>query len=234
MKSAHRSVTPDSERLLLLRQQLGWTQREVAAKSGYSVRLIRKIEKQQSVRPQTLKDIVECYSRAINAASPKIENFILRPSRSEVENSSSEDTGVECELVTKMLEYYDVVYHKRQPNRITDYCCPNIRYTSEGKSRVGVEAIQQRAETLLNAFDPIEFLVDRIFSNNQTVVTSWTACMKHTRDFLDIPATGSWVKVRGNSIVAFANGLAVESEDQLDLNSLVRQLTGKERRVTER
>ena len=234
MKSAHRSVTPDSERLLLLRRQLGWTQREVAAKSGYSVRLIRKIEKQQSVRPQTLRDIVECYSRAIHNVSPKIDNFILRPSQSEVENSSSEDTGVECELVTKMLEYYDVVYQKRQPNRITDYCCPNIRYTSEGKSRVGVEAIQQRAERLLNAFDPIEFLVDRIFSNNQTVVTSWTVRMKHTRDFLDIPATGSWVKVRGNSIVAFANGLAVESEDQLDLNSLVRQLTGKERRVTER
>lgn len=234
MNSEHRSVTPDSERLLLLRRQLGWTQREVAAKSGYSVRLIRKIEKQQSVRPQTLRDIVECYSRAIHNVSPKIDNFILRPSQSEVENSSSEDTGVECELVTKMLEYYDVVYQKRQPNRITDYCCPNIRYTSEGKSRVGVEAIQQRAERLLNAFDPIEFLVDRIFSNNQTVVTSWTVRMKHTRDFLDIPATGSWVKVRGNSIVAFANGLAVESEDQLDLNSLVRQLTGKERRVTER
>ena len=234
MKSAHRSVTPDSERLLLLRRQLGWTQREVAAKSGYSVRLIRKIEKQQSVRPQTLRDIVECYSRAIHNVSPKIDNFILRPSQSEVENSSSEDTGVECELVTKMLEYYDVVYQKRQPERIVDYCCPNIRYTSEGKSRVGVEAIQQRAERLLNAFDPIEFLVDRIFSNNQTVVTSWTVRMKHTRDFLDIPATGSWVKVRGNSIVAFANGLAVESEDQLDLNSLVRQLTGKERRVTER
>ena len=234
MKSAHRSVTPDSERLLLLRRQLGWTQQEVAAKSGYSVRLIRKIEKQQSVRPQTLRDIVECYSRAIHNVSPKIDNFILRPSQSEVENSSSEDTGVECELVTKMLEYYDVVYQKRQPERITDYCCPNIRYTSEGKSRAGVEAIQQRAERLLNAFDPIEFLVDRIFSNNQTVVTSWTVRMKHTRDFLDIPATGSWVKVRGNSIVAFANGLAVESEDQLDLNSLVRQLTGKERRVTER
>ena len=234
MNSEHRSVTPDSERLLLLRRQLGWTQREVAAKSGYSVRLIRKIEKQQSVRPQTLRDIVECYSQAIHNVSPKIDNFILRPSQSEVENSSSEDTGVECELVTKMLEYYDVVYQKRQPNRITDYCCPNIRYTSEGKSRVGVEAIQQRAERLLNAFDPIEFLVDRIFSNNQTVVTSWTVRMKHTRDFLDIPATGSWVKVRGNSIVAFANGLAVESEDQLDLNSLVRQLTGKERRVTER
>ena len=234
MNSEHRSVTPDSERLLLLRRQLGWTQREVAAKSGYSVRLIRKIEKQQSVRPQTLRDIVECYSRAIHNVSPKIDNFILRPSQAEVENSSSEDTGVECELVTKMLEYYDVVYQKRQPNRITDYCCPNIRYTSEGKSRVGVEAIQQRAEKLLNAFDPIEFLVDRIFSNNQTVVTSWTVRMKHTRDFLDIPATGSWVKVRGNSIVAFANGLAVESEDQLDLDSLVRQLTGKERRATER
>ena len=234
MNSEHRSVTPDSERLLLLRRQLGWTQREVAAKSGYSVRLIRKIEKQQSVRPQTLRDIVECYSRAIHNVSPKIDNFILRPSQSEVENSSSEDTGVECELVTKMREYYDVVYQKRQPDRIVDYCCPNIRYTSEGKSRVGVEAIQQRAERLLNAFDPIEFLVDRIFSNNQTVVTSWTVRMKHTRDFLDIPATGSWVKVRGNSIVAFANGLAVESEDQLDLNSLVRQLTGKERRITER
>ena len=130
MKSAHRSVTPDSERLLLLRQQLGWTQQEVAAKSGYSVRLIRKIEKQQSVRPQTLRDIVECYSRAIHNVSPKIDNFILRPSQSEVENSSSEDTGVECELVTKMREYYDVVYQKRQPDRIVDYCCPNIRYTS--------------------------------------------------------------------------------------------------------
>ena len=226
MKSYQRSVTPDATRLVLLRHQLGWTQQEIAKRAGYSVRLIRKIEKQQTVRPQTLRDIVQCYLDATEDRSHRFEGFVLNPSPSTI--SAANKTNIECDLVAKVREYYDVVYQQRQIDRIGDYISPSIRFTSEGTSRIGIKAVQQRAKTLLSAFDSIEFLFERIFSKEQIVVASWTVRMRHLGDFFEFPATGNWVEVRGNSILVFADGLAVEAESHLDIENLLRQLTGQE------
>jgi len=225
MGSHQYSVTPDAQAIIPLRRQLAWTQQEAATKAGYSVRLIRKIEKQQPVRSQTLKDVIQCYSDALKCDSYHLEDFITNSAKNNGE--ASDKPSEDCSLVERTREYYDAVYQKRQLNRIADYTCPDIRFTSEGETRIGVDAIRKRAATLLDAFDPIKFSVERSFSKDQIVVTSWSVKMKHVGGFFDIPATGKWVDVRGNSIIVFAEGLAVESEDQFDLDGLVRQLTGQ-------
>ena len=48
----------DVEKLLQLRQSLGWTQNDAAEKSGYTSRLIRKIEAGGTVKPSTLLDVL--------------------------------------------------------------------------------------------------------------------------------------------------------------------------------
>ena len=226
MGSNQHSVTPNAQKFKSFRHRLGWTQDETATKAGYSVRLIRKIEKQQPVRPQTLRDVIQCYSAAFQDQSYPFEDFVLPVAESD---SSPAITSEECPLVRKLTEYYDDVYQKRQLDRVGDFACPEIRFTSEGELRIGIAAIQQRAAIILKAFDPIEFVIDRTLSKDQIVVVSWSVRMKHIGEFVGIPATEKWVDVRGNAIVVFAEGIAVEAEDQFDMDSLIRQLTGKKR-----
>jgi hypothetical protein len=55
--------------------------------------------------------------------------------------------------------------------------------------------------------------------------------MKHVGPFLGIEPTDREVKVRGNSLVVFAEGFAVEAEDQFDVDDLLQQLQGLPPRI---
>jgi predicted ester cyclase/DNA-binding XRE family transcriptional regulator len=230
MSSNLHSVMPDAAKLVSLRHRLGWTQQEAAAKAGYSDRLIRKVEKPLPVRPQTLRDVVQCYLSALGDNDIDIDQFIGSNQITHLE-ATSLDQNNSCRFVERMHDYYNVVYQQREIDRIEEFACPYIRFTSEGVSRAGIDAIRQRASLLLASFNPIEFTIDRSFSHNQIVVSYWSVRMKHVGVFFEIPATNRWVNVRGNSIVEFAEDLVVEGEDQFDVDDLVRQLTGQGPRV---
>ena len=217
------SIKPDGETFVALRRRLGWTQQEAATKAGYSVRLIRKIEKHQSVRKQTLKDVIQCYSNALEGPLQIVNNDRFTPQEAPV------DPNQDHWLTNKVRDYYNDVYNQRNIDRITTYVCPDIRFTSEGESRSGISAIQQRATTLLNAFTPIEFVIQSFFCNDQTIVALWSARMKHEGDFLGTLATQKWVNVRGTSIFIFSDGLIVEAEEHFCIDNLVRELKGQRR-----
>lgn len=59
-KSLSRQV--NGRKLRELRMALGWTQEELAARSGYSTRLIRKAESCQALRRRTIIDLAETLS----------------------------------------------------------------------------------------------------------------------------------------------------------------------------
>ena len=225
-----RSITPDSAKLIRLRQRLGWTQQDAAAKAGYSARLIRKIEKPLPVRPQTLKDVIQCYLNALGEDVINIETF-FHPTHQASESENTQDQMQDCPFASRVREYYDVIYQQRKLDRIEEFVCEHIRFTSEGVTRAGIDAIRQRASAFLAAFDPIKFSIDRTFTHDQIVISYWSVHMKHVGPFFKIPATHRWVNVRGNSLIEFAENLAVEAEDQFDVDDLVRQLTGKQPRV---
>jgi predicted ester cyclase len=119
----------------------------------------------------------------------------------------------------------------RQKDKIDKYCCQKIRFTGEGVSRTGIEVIYQRAEALLTAFNPIKFEFERIHSIDDIVFGFWYAKQKHVGDFFEIPATGRWVEIRGNSVAQYADGLVVDAEDHFDVDSVIRQLTGQDPRL---
>jgi len=72
-----RSLIGDSKKIRKLRRSLGWTQNDAAAQSGYSERLIRKIEAGASVRPTTLRDVLQCYHEALEMPPWSIADFLL-------------------------------------------------------------------------------------------------------------------------------------------------------------
>ena len=227
-RTTSHSVSVDASKIVLLRQELGWTQEEAAWRAGYSERLIRKLEKQAKVRPQTVRDIVQCFHEALGRTEWSLADFIIEPDSESVTSTSEEDGAF---LMERMRSYYDIVYQQRCPDRIREYVDENIRFLAEGTVRTGREAIEDRASKLLAAFDPIEFSIDKIFNQDQIVFTYWSVHMKHIGDFLDVPATNLWVDVRGHSIVQFADGVVVDAEDHFDVDDLMRQLCGQEPRV---
>ncbi len=216
------------DKLVALRTQLALTQKQAGKLSGYSERLIRKLERNGSVRSQTLHDVVQCYHKQLSIEDWNLENFIDVDRRSDAPKTLQGDECPNCQL---LREYFDTVYCKRQKEKIDDYCCQNIRFTGEGASRTGIDVIHQRAEALLGAFDPIEFKFERIHSIDDIVYGFWFARQKHVGDFFEIPPTGRWVEIRGNSVAQYADGLVVDAEDHFDVESVVRQLTGQEPRL---
>lgn len=70
-----RSLVGDPNKIRQLRQTLGWTQDDAATRSGYSARLIRKIEARASVRPATLRDVLQCYHEALEIKQWNIKDF---------------------------------------------------------------------------------------------------------------------------------------------------------------
>ena len=128
MHSNKRSVTPDAAKLTQLRHRLGWTQEEVASKSGYSVRLIRKIEKQKNVRPQTLRDVVQCYSKALQDHSLETAQFIHPTANTyhQIAPQVMQPVGGNCPFESRIRDYYDTIFNQRQPERVSEFAAPTI------------------------------------------------------------------------------------------------------------
>jgi predicted ester cyclase len=221
-------MVADTQKIVALRKKLAWTQQEAGQNAGYSERLIRKIERQEPVRPRTLNDVVQCYHEGMGIDDWDINDFLF-----EHESGSQAPALNEkhCPNCRRVREYFEVVYCQRKPEKIDDYCCQNVRFTGEGSSRTGIETLHQRAAAMLGAFDPIEFKFDRIHSIDQIVYCFWDVRMKHSGDFFEIPATGRWVNLRGNSVSQFADGLVVDSEDHFDVESIIRQIQGDDPRI---
>ena len=127
----------------------------------------------------------------------------------------------------RVIEYFDVVYNQRQKDRIREFIAADIKFVAEGRTERGIAVIEQRATTLLNAFSPIEHTIDEIFSREDTVHCFWSVRMKHIGDFLGIEPKGLWVKARGNSAVKIADGVCIATEDQWDVDHVIRQLQGE-------
>ena len=77
MTNPRKSLIGDATKFRQLRQDLGWTQNDAATRSGYSERLIRKIESGASVRPSTLRDVLQCYHEAQEKRPWNIADFLV-------------------------------------------------------------------------------------------------------------------------------------------------------------
>lgn len=226
-----RSVIADAERLVSLRRQVGWTQSQLATKAGYSVRLIRKIETQQPVRPQSLRDVVQCYFTALGYPPWELDRFIAASLGDCTVHAVGIASQAKADYSDVVCDFYEVIYQQRQPNRIGDYVDPAVRFTSEGQLRIGIGAIQQRVKTLLAAFDSIEFNVVRSVVEDSIAVVSWNIRMCHVGRFFGVPPTKKFVNVSGTTVAEFDGGLIVKSEEQLDVANLVRQLKDQDQIV---
>lgn len=212
-----------------LRQALGWTQNESAKRSGYSARLIRKLEAGGNVKPSTLWDMLQCYHEASGRTDWDMLDYIAsddqapaRPDGQKVADSDRDDHDRQLDAIKI---YFDVIYNQRRVDRIAEFVAPEIKFThGEGEPQFGLAIVQQLASSLLNGFDPIHHTIDQAFIADGQVYCFWHVEMKHAGEFGEVRATGKWVKAQGQTICRFRDGLVVESNDSWDVYDVIRQL----------
>ena len=127
----------DAEKLLQLRQSLGWTQDDAAEKSGYTSRLIRKIEAGGTVKPSTLLDVLHCYHEARDENDWCMADFIApRQSVSAekpTEQVNSDSSNLEYTSQTTLVKnYFETVFNQRNLEQVANFVCPNVRFTHGG------------------------------------------------------------------------------------------------------
>ena len=223
----------DVEKLLQLRRSLGWTQDDAAKKSGYTSRLIRKIEGGGTVKPSTLMDVLHCYHEAREESGWCMADFVAPQGKSgnakdSVGQTSSELSLEDTSQITLIKSYFETVFNQRNLEQVSEFVCPNVRFThGGGEEQVGVQVIEQLAEKILTGFDPVRHSIYQVFVADGRVYCFWRAEMKHAGEFGGVKATGKWVKSQGLTICRFEQGLMVQANDNWDVYDVIRQLSGE-------
>ena len=86
------------------------------------------------------------------------------------------------------------------------------------------EAIKEFSVSFRAAFSEIHTTVDDMIAEGDKVVWRWTFRGTHTGHFMEIPATGKQVTLKGIDIDRFSSGSITERWDQADFLSLLQQL----------
>lgn len=199
------SVYVDGELLRQTRQQVQLTQEQAGEKSGYSDRLIRKLESGGPVSAQTLHDVVETY-REISPRSlaERAATFVLPRQHSENERL--------------VLEWFRRAYNERDIAVISDL----LHSTARAGRAPGALSICRRLETLWAAFHPLEVQVEQMFADGDWVIALWKAKMKQVRNFFGLVPTDRRMIIRGSSRFHLRQGRIVEVHDHVDVGDLVR------------
>lgn len=206
------SVFVDGLQLRQLRQSLRWTQEHAAEKAGYTDRLIRKLERGGPVNVQTLKDVVEAYAAASAVAvALDVETLIFQQTRTMVESLAR--------------QWFERIFDKREIEAINELVAPNVLLLAEGATHVGRDAMRDRVQAVLDAFNPLKLTIEKVLVDGDSTVVYWMVKKKHIAEFLGIPATNRWVTLRGSSHARFKNHQIIEARDHWDVHDLIQQLT---------
>jgi predicted ester cyclase len=193
-----------------LRRRCGWTQKDAAEKSGYTDRLVRKLESGGPIERRTLENVIEAYPEELGDMISAAD-YVVFHSRDEI-----------IALVTRWL---DTVFNQRDMSIVDEMVHLDVVLTADGETRQGRDVIRNRIQAFLDAFDPINLTMERLMVDGDSVVAHWEAKKKHVGEFNGIEPTGKWVILKGSSWAKFQAGKLIEGRDHWDVHDLIQKLT---------
>ncbi len=208
-----RSVPVDGDRLRKFRHSVNLTQEEAGARSGYTERLIRKLERGGPVQLQTVKDVLEAYAQL----SQEIRDYPLELLLLHRNRKSPEILA---------RNWFNRVFNGRELDAIDELMHPEVVLIAEGETRIGRDVVRQRVGAILAGFNPLHIEIENMITGPDHVVTYWSVTKTHVGEFLGISATGKTVTLRGSSYAKFVNDQIIEGRDHWDVQDLVQKLTG--------
>ncbi len=115
--------------------------------------------------------------------------------------------------------FYDAVFNKGDTAAINELVAPDFAdhspFPGQAPDRDGLSQFVTMFHTPL---PDLKIEIDDMFGQNDKVATRWTAHATHRGTFLQIPATGKQVTIKGIDIMRIENGKVVEHwgyQDQL-------------------
>ena len=88
----------------------------------------------------------------------------------------------------------------------------------------GPQEFEGFVRKIRGAFSDVQLTVEDVFAAGDKGVLRWSGVMKHTGDALGMPASGRAVRLRGITLVRFADGKVVESWDNWDQLGMLQQI----------
>jgi steroid delta-isomerase-like uncharacterized protein len=130
--------------------------------------------------------------------------------------------------VAVMKRWFQEVWNEGRVEMIHELLAENfIGYGQDapGVTIHGPDGFVALYNRLRSGFSDFKFTVEDAFGVGDKVTVRWSATMKHTGHFLDMPATQRPVQISGITIARFAGDKAVEAWDNWDQLALVRQIS---------
>lgn len=120
------------------------------------------------------------------------------------------------ENINMYTAVWDEVLNKGNLDAIDANFTDDYTLTTTAETITGIEAARAHYGTYLTAFSDIEFIVDDIYGQGNTVIKQWTFKGTHTGDLFGIPATGKSIALQGVSIAQIENGKIASDTDFAD------------------
>ena len=200
--SPHGSVRVDGNRLRELRLRSGLTQEELAASTGYSDRLVRKLESGGPIQYRTLNDFVSYFRVALQL---------------ELETDCFCRTATAYTPSQVMPLLLDGIFNRRDLMLLEQLVHPELTLHADGEILHGRQAFQQRLKPLLAAFEPGKLTIEHLVVDTTSACVYWKARKTHRGEFMGVPATGRPFQIAGNMLAIFSNGVIIEIRDQWNL-----------------
>jgi len=121
--------------------------------------------------------------------------------------------------------YWKEVWHAGGTDVVGELLAPSeVHHWGLGTDTTGTAAFAERLKVFLAAFPDIQFTVNRVRAEGNTVVTGWTATATHQGPFAGVAATGRKVTWTGINIFQIDCGKITESWGEADHIGLRQQL----------
>ena len=126
-----------------------------------------------------------------------------------------------------MRRWFQEVWNEGRTETIHDLFSPHAvahgQESAEGELH-GPHEFEAFVRKIRAAFPDMQLTVEDVFATDDKGVLRWSGVMKHTGDALGMPASGRTVRLRGITLVRFADGKVVESWDNWDQLGMLQQI----------
>ncbi|WP_276167356.1 ester cyclase [Zobellia alginiliquefaciens] len=110
-------------------------------------------------------------------------------------------------------EMYDVILNRKEKDKANKYI--DNEYLPK---------FNDVNKTLFESFPDILFEIEKIYSDNDNIVTFYNWAGTHTSDYRNIAATGKNIKVKGVSVYVLEDGKVINSKAMPDKLMFFQQL----------
>jgi transcriptional regulator with XRE-family HTH domain len=224
-----RSFSVSGPLLRSLRAGRGWTQGEVAAKAGFSDRLIRKAEAGGAIDAHSIATLARLYSSPerrltpqdllaepldASSAEPTVRSSAFRRPAPSVllagKQQQEQRTSPMEELVHR---WFEQLWIQRRLKVINELAAPGIVLHAEGRQFRGRRSVRRRVAELHAAFSDFEMVIDELTVRDDLVICRWRLGMTHTGPWHGWPATSKRLVAHGCSWSRIEGGLICECWD---------------------